>query len=99
LFNACIELSGILRDETDVVRRLIHHHDWRNQVIGNIVAVLNRDNRYEEDLVAKLKKGVHFPSPLAAGWLIISTGKTIPDMEAFLVEISKTPDMSHDSIN
>jgi hypothetical protein len=99
LFQACISFSEILRDEVDCVMRLLQHHDWRNQVIGNVVAVLNRDARYEQIYVDKLTGGrVHFPSPLAAGWLTINTGSTIPDMEAFLIDMSKRTDKSQDSV-
>jgi hypothetical protein len=99
-FLACVELAEILLDEVDFVSQLLLHHDWRNQVIGNVVAVINRDHRYEQAYVDKLTRGqVHFPSPLAAGWAIITTGETGPLLENHLLELSKRLDKSHDSIS
>jgi hypothetical protein len=98
-FKACLELAEELRDQPDIVRRLIHHGNWRNYVIGNVVAVLNRDSRYERDYLEKLTtEGGPFPAPLAAGWLTINTGATVPAMEAYLVEMGKRSDISHDTI-
>ncbi len=100
LFQACVSLSDLLHDEVDCVIRLIQHHDWRNQVIGNVVAVLNRDTRYEQTYLDKLtRRPVHFPSPLAAGWLMVNTGITIPNMEAFLTGMSKRSDKYQDAIS
>src|SRR5690606_9264944 len=65
-FKACLQLADELRDNADIVRRLIHHANWRNYVIGNVVTVLNRDSRYEQDYVEKLTvEGGGFLAPLA----------------------------------
>src|SRR5262245_37344247 len=62
-FQACIALAEALHDEVDYVTRLIQHYDWRNQVIGNIVAVLNHEAHYELAYTGKLTSGrVRFPS-------------------------------------
>jgi hypothetical protein len=99
LFQACVSLSEILRDDVDCVIRLLQHHDWRNQVIGNVVVVLNRDTRYEQTYVEKLTgKDVRFPAPLAAGWIIINSGSTISTMQAFLMDMGQRSDKSQDSI-
>lgn len=98
-YQACAVLAGLLRDEKDIVRRMIHHHDWRNQVIGNMVVVLNCDSHFEDDYVKKLaSENVHFPESLAAGWAFINTGKTIPRKETFLRDMGERKDIGHASV-
>ena len=102
LFQACVALSELLRDEPDVVRRFLHYHDWRIYLIGNVVAVINKDSRFERDYAEKLtvsRKLRHFPAPVVAGWMIVNTGETIADLETFLREMSASPDKSTGSVN
>ncbi len=100
LFQACVELAQLLRDEVETVRQLLYHHNWRYSVIGNIVVVLNRDSHYyEEDYAHKLISGrVCFPEPFAAAWLIIQKQNTIPKMEAYLLEVGKRKDVDMESV-
>lgn len=101
LFQACVALSEMLRDEPDVVRRLIHHHDWRIYLIGNVVAVINKDSRFERDYVDKLigEGNIrHFPAPVVAGWMIVNTGETVADLASYLRKMSLSPDKSNPSI-
>lgn len=100
-FQACLALSEMLRDEPEVVRRLIHHNDWRVEMVGNVVAVINKDSRFERDYVEKLTgrgKIGHFPSPVVAGWMIVNTGETVADLESYLREMSLSPNKSEASI-
>lgn len=89
-FKACLELSEKVRDNVPFVSQLIRSHNWRHYVIGNAIAVINHDSRFEQDYVDKLTtdSGM-FMGPLAAGWLIISTGSTIPAVGAILSGISE----------
>jgi hypothetical protein len=100
LFQSCVELAEILHDELDTVTRLLKYHNWRVAVVGNMVVAINRDRRFEQVYADKFIKGhVAFAEPFAAVWSIITTGETIPLLENHLLELSKRPDKSHDSIS
>lgn len=99
IFQACRELAQQLRDSADLVTQLLQHHNWRHQVVGNVVAVINQDTHFETIYADKLiSTQVHFPAPIAAGWLVVNTGKSLSPLEAFLLTMSQQSDTSQETI-
>jgi hypothetical protein len=99
IFQACYELAHQLRDDVSLVTQMLQHHNWRHQVVGNVVAVINRDTRFERVYADKLiSTRVHFPSPIAAGWLIVNTGHSLHQLETFLLTMSQQSDTDEESI-
>jgi len=98
-FRACIELADLLSDDLETIRRKLNHFNWRYQMIGNIVVVINRDSRYENDYIDRLMgKSLHFPSPIAAGWLWIHTGDITSKLVTYLTNIANSKDLNENAI-
>lgn len=73
-----------------VVRDLLLHGDWRNNLIGNAVALLQQITEFEQDLAERLIMSQSWVAPqLAAGFALLTNGKSVFQLEKYLEQVNE----------
>jgi hypothetical protein len=88
------KLAQILSSSPETVRRFILAPDWRYQLIGNAVAILQQEPAFADDILTHLLEYSWIAPQLAAGFALLnSDGKNILRLEkAFSQPAERVPD-------
>jgi hypothetical protein len=91
------KLADELKQYPFIVRDLLIHGDWRNNLIGNAVALLQQNAESEAYLSKRLLMSYSWVAPqLAAGFALLTNGNSVSQLEKYLEhfeadELLKTP--------
>ena len=71
-----------------IVCDLIRHPDWRINLIGNAIAILQQKSEFETDLAERLLGNYAWVAPqLAAGFALLTSGKCVSQLENYLRKV------------
>lgn len=81
ILYAFVELGKILTTNSALVYGFLQNSNWRQNMVGNAIAILQGDSRFLPDIVAAIIRGSWVAPQLAAGFAILSDGTVTTPLE------------------